>query len=88
MIVQLLTNHPNAIAVYCEAKTSVILLQNGVYAASKLLFDYPSLSVYALRSDWQASGLAEHPSISLISAPKWVELCALHHPVVTIQHAN
>jgi len=88
MIVQLLTHHIESIAPYCEANTSVILLQSGVYAAPKILLMYPSVMVYALSNDWRASGLIENPKVKLISDMKWVELCALHHPVITIQDPN
>lgn len=88
MILQLLTSQTKSIAPYCRAKVALVLLQNGVYAATKILHDYPDLTVYALHNDWLASGLEEHPKVRLISAQQWVELCALQHPVITIQHAN
>lgn len=88
MIVQLLSNHAASIAPYCEANAVVILLQNGVYAAAKVVHKYPEIAVYALHNDWHASGLVDNVKVTLISAQQWVELCALHHPVITIQQGS
>lgn len=88
MIVQLLTNQTKLLLPYCHANTAVILLQNGVYAANKIRQDFPNIPVYALENDWLASGLVVNKNVKLISASQWVELCATHHPVITIQNAN
>lgn len=85
MILQLLSNTPHSIFAYCELGTAVILMQNGVYSASALVSKYPNNTFYALENDWLASGLIVQKNVSLISAAQWVDLCARHHPVITIQ---
>jgi sulfur relay protein TusB/DsrH len=88
MIIQLLSSHTDAVLPYYHAKPAIILLQNGVYAARKLLHEFPELQVYALENDWHASGLSHNNKVALITANQWVELCAMHLPVITIQNTN
>lgn len=88
MIIQLLTSQTKLLVPYAHANTAVILLQNGVYAAPKIWQEFPKVSVYALENDWRASGLALNDKVELITALQWVELCAMYHPVITIQNAN
>lgn len=88
MIIQLLSSQTTTLVPYKHAKPSLILLQNGVYAATKLLQEFPESQIYALENDWRASGLDPNNKVILITANRWVELCALHHPVITIQNAN
>jgi sulfur transfer complex TusBCD TusB component (DsrH family) len=85
MILQLLVNNPSAIFSYCDKQCPVILLQNGVYSANTLVKKYPNNVYYALENDWLASGLPPCSLVTLISSSDWVNLCALHHPVITIQ---
>jgi sulfur relay protein TusB/DsrH len=88
MIIQLLTSQTKSLIPYCNANTAVILLQNGVYAAAKILQEFPNSQLFALENDWRASGLDLNEKVNLISALQWVELCAMHQPVITIQNAN
>lgn len=85
MIVQLLSNTPCLLAPYCSQGIAVIFLQDGIYSAAKLLFEYPHNTFYALAQDYQASGLPELTDLILISNEQWVDLCAVQHPVVTLQ---
>jgi sulfur relay protein TusB/DsrH len=85
MILQLLSNTPCSVFAYCELGSAVILMQSGVYSAATLVSKYPNNTFYALENDWLASGLIVHENVSLISAFQWVDLCAKHHPVITIQ---
>ncbi len=85
MIIQLLTNQPERLAPYIDAQPIVIVMQSGVYAIRQLLVLYPALTLYALSSDVAASGLNISDNISYISGSEWVNLCALHHPVITLQ---
>ena len=85
MIVQLLTSQTKSLVPFCHANTTVILLQSGVYSATKLLQEFPQLCIYALDNDWWASGLAINDKVKLVNAHQWVELCAIHYPVITIQ---
>jgi len=85
MIIQLLSNTPSKVAAYCEQGLSVILLQNGVYAALSLIADYPKCTFYAVKNDYFASGLPKLENLILVSDMQWVNLCAQQHPVITIQ---
>jgi sulfur transfer complex TusBCD TusB component (DsrH family) len=85
MIIQLLSNTPFSVFSYCDLAVPIIMLQNGVYSASLLSNKYPSNTFYALENDWLASGLIAPVNVTLISASKWVDLCAQQHPVITIQ---
>lgn len=88
MIIQLLHNNTSLVSLYRSESPSIILMQNGVYAASNLLNTFPEHTVYALLADWQASGLPELSKVKLISPQEWVELCACNKPVITLQDAN
>ena len=85
MIVQLLSNTPHAVALYCKAGTPIMLLQDGVYSAAAIHSRFPQQACYALDTDWFAAGLAKMTYVELVTTAQWVNLCALHQPVVTVQ---
>ena len=85
MLIQLLNNTPeSAISLVDEnAETPLILIQSGVYAY-KTLLDKTEAKIYALEKDWKAAGL-EESRVQTINYEQWVDLCAKHHPVITLQ---
>ena len=85
MIIQLLTNQADRIAPYISVDPIVIVIQSGIYSTQQLIKQYPSLRIYALTPDVLASGLELNSSVTCISANEWVDLCALNHPVITLQ---
>lgn len=89
MLIMLLDNLPSQVSPYLEKSADqiqLILLHTGVYAASNLLKTFPGLQVYAIENDWKAAGLEVIKGVTLINYDTWVELCAKHQPVVTLQN--
>jgi sulfur relay protein TusB/DsrH len=63
----------------------VVLMQEGVYAAQALVDSGKQLKCFALAPDWAASGLPVISGVELIEYQEWASLCALKHPVMTVQ---
>jgi tRNA 2-thiouridine synthesizing protein B len=74
---------------YCSANSSVILIEDGVYAAqtdcsaSKLLSARPDIYFYALLADVEARAIGHtlHPNVTLIDDAGFVELVVSHRLV-------
>lgn len=73
----------------CAKQASVLLIENGVYAAtsqlkaSLLINDHPHINFYALKADLVARGLIKHlnPTITLVDDHGFVDLCVSHDTV-------
>ncbi|MEM0912352.1 MAG: DsrH/TusB family sulfur metabolism protein [Pseudomonadota bacterium] len=87
MLLMVLSNEMAKMQPFMDMDCKVMLLQAGVYLYDELTAHFSD--VYVLESDFRASGLdvkqSSHGDINLISHADWVELCAIHHPVVTVQ---
>lgn len=86
MLVQLLINKASEIESFIGEDCCVLLLQEGVYAAHTLL-SYSAINgrLYALKTDYLASGLPQAKGLKLIDFEDWVNLSITHHPVITLQ---
>ena len=82
-------NHPNqhpGVAEMCQAGDALLLLQDGVYAATQelALLTIPGLKLYALENDILARGITlTNPQISVINDQQWLALCIEYHKVIS-----
>ena len=84
MIIQLFINDAEQVQGLINEAYGIVLLQSGVYCAQALAINNLA-NVYGLKEDFEAAGVTAPNQVKLISCEEWVELCATHYPVVTIQ---
>lgn len=84
MIIQLFINNTEKVQGLINEAHGIVLLQQGVYCA-QVLAKNNLTNIYGLKEDFDAAGVIAPTQIKLISCKEWVELCATHYPVVTVQ---
>lgn len=85
MLLMILTNNLKQIETYTCHKADILLLQDSVFVANNIEAMFPDSAVYVLESDLLACGCSIPNTCIVIDDKKWVELCASHTPVVTVQ---
>ncbi|MCX2779333.1 sulfurtransferase complex subunit TusB [Microbulbifer thermotolerans] len=62
----------------------LLLIEDGVYALTDHKWQAaPAGSVYCLRADAEARGIAIPEKVEGIDDTRWVELCTRHNPIVS-----
>jgi len=82
----------NKLLPFAKAKSKLLLLQSGVYLYSEIEsseLENAFEATYIIETDFIASGLdpdtLKNQSTHLITHSEWVELCAINHPIITLQ---
>jgi sulfur relay protein TusB/DsrH len=60
----------------CQADDAIILRQDAVYLCLQPDILWPTKQLYALDSDLAVRQISAKPGITVVSARRWVELCA------------
>ncbi len=84
MLVQIFENNIEKVIELISGGEAFVLLQNGVYWSRELLA-LTTKPIFGLQSDFEAAGLTAPADVELISNEVWVDLCAKHTPIVSIQ---
>lgn len=62
---------------------ALLLIQDGVYAASDNGEPLPINPVYCLAADAEARGISPGGQVQVIDDTQWVDLCCTHNPIVS-----
>lgn len=84
MLVQIFENDIVKVTELLGGCDAFILLQNGVYCSRELV-KLTNKPIFGIQEDFEAAGLIPPSGVELISNELWVDLCAKHSPIVSIQ---
>lgn len=64
----------------CGSRDAIILMADGVYAATDAAREWPAAAVYALADDVAARGLSDKidSKLTVIDYPEMVDICSRH----------